>query len=80
MHARRKAVVYAQSKYVGSLTHFTERFKLRLVEMARSNTELSVRTAVTGVLSAIDENVLANASVFSSLTRRPVLEKPCRVS
>lgn len=46
--------VYAQSEYVGSLTHFTERFKPRLLEMAASDTELGVRTAVIGVLGAID--------------------------
>ena len=55
---RALAVVYAQSEYVGSLTHFTERFKPRLIEMARGDTELSVRTAVIGVLCAIDGNAL----------------------
>ena len=55
---RALAVVYAQSEYVGSLTHFTERFKPRLLEMAGGDTELSVRTAVIGVLSAIDSNAL----------------------
>lgn len=55
---RALAVVYAQSQYVGSLTHFTERFKPRLLEMAGGDTELSVRTAVIGVLSAIDSNAL----------------------
>ncbi|KAG6336650.1 hypothetical protein ID866_2431 [Astraeus odoratus] len=46
--------VYAQSDYVGSLTHFTERFKPRLLEMAGGDTDLAVRTTVIGVLSAID--------------------------
>lgn len=55
---RALAVVYAQSEYVGSLTHFTERFKPRLLEMAGGDTELSVRTTVIGVLSAIDGNAL----------------------
>ncbi|KAF8558607.1 hypothetical protein OG21DRAFT_1504012 [Imleria badia] len=55
---RALAVVYAQSEYVGSLTHFTERFKPRLLEMAGGDTELSVRTAVIGVLSVIDSNAL----------------------
>jgi len=51
---RTLTAVYAQSDYVGSLTHFTERFKPRLLEMAGSDSELGVRTAVIGVLSAID--------------------------
>ncbi|KAF9224974.1 hypothetical protein BS17DRAFT_779369 [Gyrodon lividus] len=55
---RALAAVYAQSEYVGSLTHFTERFKPRLLEMAGGDTELSVRTAVIGVLSAIDAHAL----------------------
>lgn len=55
---RALAVVYAQPEYVGSLTHFTERFKPRLLEMAGGDTELSVRTAVIGVLSAIDTSAL----------------------
>ncbi|KIK96764.1 hypothetical protein PAXRUDRAFT_825621 [Paxillus rubicundulus Ve08.2h10] len=55
---RALAAVYAQSEYVGSLTHFTERFKPRLLEMAGGDTELSVRTAVIGVLGAIDGHAL----------------------
>ncbi|KAF9232626.1 hypothetical protein BU15DRAFT_90603 [Melanogaster broomeanus] len=55
---RALAAVYAQSDYVGSLTHFTERFKPRLLEMAGGDTELSVRTAVIGVVSAIDGHAL----------------------
>ncbi|KIJ64745.1 hypothetical protein HYDPIDRAFT_28110 [Hydnomerulius pinastri MD-312] len=55
---RALAAVYAQSEYVGSLTHFTERFKPRLLEMAGGDTELGVRTAVIGVLSAIDGHAL----------------------
>lgn len=55
---RALAIVYAQPEYVGSLTHFTERFKPRLLEMAGGDTELSVRTAVIGVISAIDANAL----------------------
>ncbi|KAI6128214.1 hypothetical protein EDD16DRAFT_1550109 [Pisolithus croceorrhizus] len=52
--ARALNAVYAQSDHVGSLTHFTERFKPRLLEMAGGDTELGVRTAVISVLSAID--------------------------
>ncbi|KAG6380328.1 hypothetical protein JVT61DRAFT_8438 [Boletus reticuloceps] len=55
---RALAIVYAQSEYVGSITHFTQRFKPRLLEMAGGDTELSVRTADIGVLSAIDSNAL----------------------
>lgn len=55
---RALAVVYAQSEYLGSLTHFTQRFKPRLLEMAAGDTELNVRTSVIGVLSAIDSNAL----------------------
>ncbi|KIJ16482.1 hypothetical protein PAXINDRAFT_113645 [Paxillus involutus ATCC 200175] len=55
---RALAAVYAQSEYMASLTHFTERFKPRLLEMAGGDTELSVRTAVIGVLSAIDGHEL----------------------
>ncbi|KAI6041487.1 hypothetical protein EDC04DRAFT_2565548 [Pisolithus marmoratus] len=52
--SRALSAVYAQSDYVSSLTHFTERFKPRLLEMAGGDTELGVRTAVITVLSAID--------------------------
>ncbi|KAH7883079.1 hypothetical protein F5I97DRAFT_1979019 [Phlebopus sp. FC_14] len=55
---RALAAVYAQSEYVASLTHFTERFKPRLLEMAIGDTELGVRTAVIGVLSAVDGHAL----------------------
>ena len=64
-HVRLEAVkalslAYAQTEYIGAsgLQHFTERFKPRLVEMAMSDTELSVRVAVVQVLQAIDENGL----------------------
>lgn len=64
-HVRLEAVkalslAYAQTEYIGAsgLQHFTERFKPRLVEMAMSDTELSVRVAVVQVLHAIDENGL----------------------
>ena len=50
--------VYAQTDYIGSLNHFTERFKPRLIEMATSDTELAVRVAVIQVLSAIDGHSL----------------------
>ncbi|KAL1748245.1 hypothetical protein HDZ31DRAFT_79792 [Schizophyllum fasciatum] len=47
--------VYAATSYLTSLNHFTERFKPRLIEMAASDTEVSVRIAVVQVLSAIDD-------------------------
>ncbi|TFK29563.1 hypothetical protein FA15DRAFT_632012 [Coprinopsis marcescibilis] len=62
-HVRLEAVkalsgVYEQADYVGSLNHFTERFKPRLLEMATSDTELTVRVAVIQVLGAIDGHSL----------------------
>lgn len=58
-HVRLEAVkalsnVYDQSEYVPSLTHFTERFKSRLLEMATSDVELSIRVAVIHVLGDIE--------------------------
>ncbi len=55
-HVRLEAVkalsnVYDQSEYVPSLTHFTERFKSRLLEMATSDVELAIRVAVIHVLA-----------------------------
>jgi cohesin complex subunit SA-1/2 len=44
--------------YIGSLNHFTERFKPRLIEMATGDTELGVRVAVFQVLDAIDGHSL----------------------
>ena len=46
--------LYTKEDYIVSLHSFTERFKPRLIEMATSDTELSVRVAVIQVLSAID--------------------------
>jgi cohesin complex subunit SA-1/2 len=62
-HVRLEAVkalsgVYEQGDYIGSLNHFTERFKPRLLEMATSDTELPVRVAVIQVLGAIDGHSL----------------------
>ncbi|KAG6835657.1 hypothetical protein H0H93_016057 [Arthromyces matolae] len=62
-HVRLEAVkslngVYEQGDYIGSLNHFTERFKPRLVEMATSDTEISIRVAVIQVLGAIDGHSL----------------------
>ena len=73
------AVVYVQSKYVGSLTHFTKRFKPRLLKMAGEDTKLSICTAIIGMLSAINSNALLEdeerAYVFSSLMQKCVCRK-----
>lgn len=54
------SLAYAQTEFIGigTLQHFTERFKPRLVEMAVGDTELSVRVAVAQVLHAIDDHSL----------------------
>ena len=54
---RALALAYDQTAYIGAaaLQHFTERFKPRLIEMATSDIEISVRIAVIQVLSAIDD-------------------------
>jgi cohesin complex subunit SA-1/2 len=58
-HVRLEAVkalsgVYDQSEYIPSLTHFTERFKSRLLEMATKDVDLSIRVAVIRVLGDIE--------------------------
>ncbi|KAF8337116.1 uncharacterized protein EI90DRAFT_3044949 [Cantharellus anzutake] len=50
--------LYQKEDYLITLQHFTERFKSRLVAMAKHDTELSVRVAVIQVLEAIDKNAL----------------------
>ena len=62
-HVRLEAVkslvsLYAKEDYIVSLHSFTERFKPRLIEMATSDTELTVRVTVIQVLSAIDSHGL----------------------
>lgn len=52
--ARALSEAYARAEHIASLTHFTERFRPRLVEMARRDVELSVRAAVVQVLGAIE--------------------------
>ncbi|TFK53082.1 hypothetical protein OE88DRAFT_1718118 [Heliocybe sulcata] len=49
---------YEKADYIGSMHHFTDRFKPRLVEMATGDTELAVRVAVIQVLQAIDGHAL----------------------
>lgn len=58
-HVRLEAVkaltsLYDKPDYLVSLHHFTERFKPRLVKMATSDVDISVRVAVIGVLGAIE--------------------------
>ncbi|KAG1740516.1 uncharacterized protein EDB91DRAFT_353827 [Suillus paluster] len=55
---RALSAVYAQAEYIGGLMNFTARFKPRLLEMAARDTELAVRTAVLGVLGAVDQHSL----------------------
>lgn len=60
-HVRLEAIkalsgVYDQTLYLGSLNHFTERFKPRLLEMATSDTDLAIRVAVIQVLGAIENH------------------------
>lgn len=50
--------VYGQDEYIGTLSQFTERFTARLIEMATSDIELSIRVAVIQVLEAIDAQSL----------------------
>ncbi|KAF9559794.1 hypothetical protein CPC08DRAFT_666116 [Agrocybe pediades] len=58
-HVRLEAVralsgVYDQAEYIPSLTLFTERFKSRLLDMATSDIDLSIRVAVIRVLGDIE--------------------------
>ncbi|KAF8513560.1 hypothetical protein BU17DRAFT_95252 [Hysterangium stoloniferum] len=62
-HVRLAAVkslqaLYASPEHLGTLQQFTDRFKGRLVQMATSDLELSVRVAALQVLSAIDGHSL----------------------
>ncbi|KAI0089427.1 hypothetical protein BDY19DRAFT_1070111 [Irpex rosettiformis] len=73
-HVRLEAVkalslAYVQTEFIGigALQHFTERFKPRLVEMAMSDTELTVRVAVVQVLQAIDSHGLLEDDQRSKL-------------
>ena len=58
-HVRLEAVkalsgVYDQPDYLHNVTNFTERFKSRLLEMATSDIDLSIRVAVIQVLGDIE--------------------------
>lgn len=60
-HVRLEAVkslsgVYEQTDYLHSVTNFTDRFKSRLLEMATSDIDLSIRVAVIRVLGDIESH------------------------
>ena len=62
-HVRLEAVrslvsLYEKDDYIGTFQQFTDRFKGRLVQMATSDLELSVRVATIQVLVAIDSHSL----------------------
>ncbi|KIJ37056.1 hypothetical protein M422DRAFT_61048 [Sphaerobolus stellatus SS14] len=62
-HVRLAAVkslqaLYASGDHIGALQSFTDRFKTRLVQMATSDLELSVRVATLQVLRDIDGHAL----------------------
>jgi cohesin complex subunit SA-1/2 len=61
--------LYAKEEYIGSLQHFTERFKSRLTEMATSEADLSVRVAAVHVLRAIDRHGLLEDHQRDELAR-----------
>lgn len=46
--------LYKRSEYLTSINHFTQRFKPRMVTMATSDTDISVRVAMIDILCAID--------------------------
>lgn len=50
--------LYARDNNIGSMQHFTERFKVQLVRMATSEVDLSVRISCIHVLRSIDNHGL----------------------
>lgn len=59
--------LYAKSDYLITIQHFTERFKPRLISIATSDADLSVRVAVIHVLRAIDSAGLLDEDQRSTL-------------
>lgn len=53
--ARSINALYSKKDYIVSVNHFTQKFKPRLIEMAVSDVDLSVRVNVIQVLLGIDE-------------------------
>lgn len=71
---RREAVsslsaVYDKDDYIGSMQHFTERFKGRLVEMATSDAELNIRVEAIQVLRQIDRHGLLDEEQRDEVAR-----------
>lgn len=63
MHVRLEAVraledAYEQEDHISSLQSFTSRFKTRIIQMATSDVDVSVRVSVIQVLKSIDRNGL----------------------
>ena len=63
MHVRLEAVraledAYGQEGYISSLQSFTSRFKTRIIQMATSDVDISVRLSVIQVLRSIDRHGL----------------------
>lgn len=63
MHVRLEAVraledAYEQEGYISSLQSFTSRFKTRIMQMATSDVDVSVRVSVIQVLRSIDRHGL----------------------
>ena len=63
MHVRLEAVraledAYEQGDHIGSLQSFTSRFKTRIIQMATSDVDVSVRVSVIHVLRSIDSHGL----------------------
>jgi len=63
MHVRLEAVraledAYEQEDYISSLQSFTGRFKTRIIQMATSDIDVSVRVSVIQVLRSIDRHSL----------------------
>ncbi|KZV96026.1 hypothetical protein EXIGLDRAFT_833952, partial [Exidia glandulosa HHB12029] len=71
-HVRLEAVkslvaLYSKEDYIVTLRNFTERFKGRLLEMATSDLEISIRVASIQVLSIIDSHSLLEDEQRESL-------------
>lgn len=60
--------LYSKEDYLIAIQHFTERFKPRLIAMATTDTDLSVRVAVIQVLCAIDKASLLEEDQRSTLS------------
>lgn len=70
-HAAIKALipVYAKDSYIGQVQHFTDRFKLQLVKMARGEVDLAVRISALLVLRSIDKHGLLEEEQRDAVAR-----------